>query len=178
MRECAAAPLVFLRPPSRRCCRSFASPAACRASARCIYGAVFDRAVPVSFPPAAKMTRRLASINCAGNSGLVKTLKTAAGRSAIDGVDPVEAAATSPLVLTACYPGRGLKSHCITADIFYLLARAREYGPDAHFIEPAGETNRIITEYAVDRARLRDSARLNIDPRSAHRKPAPPGVSA
>jgi UDP-N-acetyl-D-glucosamine dehydrogenase len=48
-------------------------------------------------------------------------------------------------------PGPGWGGHCIPLDPFYLSWKAREHGIDTKFIELAGEINRGMPYYVVDR---------------------------
>ena len=49
------------------------------------------------------------------------------------------------------YPGPGIGGHCIPLDPFYLTWKAREYNYHTKFIELAGEINRYMPEYTVER---------------------------
>jgi len=49
------------------------------------------------------------------------------------------------------YPGPGIGGHCIPLDPFYLTWKAREYNYHTRFIELAGEINRYMPEYIVER---------------------------
>ncbi len=48
-------------------------------------------------------------------------------------------------------PKGGLGGHCIPIDPFYLTWKAREYGVHTRFIELAGQINRRMPEYVVQR---------------------------
>src|SRR2546421_8657750 len=54
----------------------------------------------------------------------------------------------------AFYPGPGLGGHCIPIDPFYLTWKAREVGLPTRFIELAGEVNRAMPDYVVQRTSL------------------------
>jgi UDP-N-acetyl-D-glucosamine dehydrogenase len=49
------------------------------------------------------------------------------------------------------YPGPGIGGHCIPLDPFYLTWKAREYNYHTRFIELAGEINRNMPGYIVER---------------------------
>ena len=51
----------------------------------------------------------------------------------------------------AFYPGPGLGGHCIPIDPFYLSWLARKQGLNARFIELAGEVNRSMPRYVIER---------------------------
>ena len=72
----------------------------------------------------------------------------------IDIWEVIRAAATKPFGFTAFYPGPGLGGHCIPIDPFYLTWKAREYGVNTRFIELAGQVNRAMPEYVVQRTML------------------------
>jgi len=49
------------------------------------------------------------------------------------------------------YPGPGVGGHCIPLDPFYLTWKAREYNHHTRLIELAGEINKSMPEYIVER---------------------------
>jgi len=124
---------------------------ACRAAGEALYGAVFERVVPVSSCRVAELTKLLENIYRAVNIGLVNELKVAADRMGIDIWEVIAAAATKPFGFKAFYPGPGLGGHCIPIDPFYLTWKAREFGVHTRFIELAGEINRGMPEYVIKR---------------------------
>ena len=63
----------------------------------------------------------------------------------------IDAAATKPYGFMPFYPGPGLGGHCIPIDPFYLSWKAKQYGCSASLIEAAGEVNRSMPAYVVDR---------------------------
>src|SRR5690606_22232723 len=69
----------------------------------------------------------------------------------IDIYEVIDAAATKPFGFTPYYPGPGLGGHCIPIDPFYLTWKAREYGLSTHFIELAGEINREMPDWVVNK---------------------------
>ena len=72
----------------------------------------------------------------------------------IDIWEVIRAAATKPFGFTPFFPGPGLGGHCIPIDPFYLTWKAREYGVHTRFIELAGQINRSMPEYVVQRTML------------------------
>jgi UDP-N-acetyl-D-glucosamine dehydrogenase len=72
----------------------------------------------------------------------------------IDVWEVIAAASTKPFGFQAFYPGPGLGGHCIPIDPFYLTWKAREVGHTTRFIELAGEVNRSMPEYVVQRTSL------------------------
>jgi UDP-N-acetyl-D-glucosamine dehydrogenase len=117
-----------------------------------LYDAVFDQVVPVSSCKVAELTKLLENIYRSVNIGLVNELKTVADAMDIDIWEVIAAAATKPFGFTPFYPGPGLGGHCIPIDPFYLTWKAREYGVHTRFIELAGQVNRSMPEYVVQRA--------------------------
>ena len=85
------------------------------------------------------------------NIGLANEMKIAADKMGVDIWQVIDAAATKPFGFTPFYPGPGLGGHCIPIDPFYLTWKAREYGVHTRFIELAGEINRAMPEYVVQK---------------------------
>jgi UDP-N-acetyl-D-glucosamine dehydrogenase len=106
-----------------------------------LYGAIFNRTVPVSSPAAAEMTKLLENIYRCVNIALVNELKLLCLRMGIDIWEVIEAASTKPFGVHPFYPGPGLGGHCIPVDPFYLSWKAKEYDFRTRFIELAGEVN-------------------------------------
>lgn len=124
---------------------------ACMAAGDALYGAAFDQVVPVSSTQVAELTKLLENIYRSVNIGLVNELKTVADAMDIDIWEVIAAAATKPFGFTAFYPGPGLGGHCIPIDPFYLTWKAREFGVHSRFIELAGQINRSMPQYVVNR---------------------------
>ena len=124
---------------------------ACLAAGTALYGAAFDQVVPVSSTPVAELSKLLENIYRSVNIGLINELKIAADRMGIDIWEVIRAAATKPFGFTPFYPGPGLGGHCIPIDPFYLTWKAREFGVHTRFIELAGQINRAMPEYVVQR---------------------------
>ena len=109
--------------------------------AAALYGAIFNRVVPVSSPAVAEMTKLLENIYRCVNIALVNELKLLSLRMGINIWEVIEAAATKPFGFQAFYPGPGLGGHCIPVDPFYLSWKAKEWDFRTRFIELAGEIN-------------------------------------
>jgi UDP-N-acetyl-D-glucosamine dehydrogenase len=107
--------------------------------------------VPVSSTRAAELTKLLENIHRAVNIGLVNEMKIVADRMGIDIHEVIRAAATKPFGFVPYYPGPGLGGHCIPIDPFYLTWKAREYGLNTRFIELAGEVNRNMPHWVVEK---------------------------
>jgi UDP-N-acetyl-D-glucosamine dehydrogenase len=106
-----------------------------------LYGAIFNRTVPVSSPAAAEMTKLLENIYRCVNIALVNELKLLSLRMGIDIWEVIAAASTKPFGFQPFYPGPGLGGHCIPVDPFYLSWKAKEWDFRTRFIELAGEIN-------------------------------------
>jgi UDP-N-acetyl-D-glucosamine dehydrogenase len=115
-----------------------------------LYGAIFNRTVPVSTPAAAEMTKLLENIYRCVNIALVNELKLLCLRMGIDIWEVVEAAKTKPFGFQAFYPGPGLGGHCIPIDPFYLSWKAKEFDFQTRFIELAGEINSGMPYHSVE----------------------------
>jgi len=116
-----------------------------------LYQAAFDTVVPVSSTRVAELTKLLENIYRAVNIGLANEMKIVADRMGIDIWEVIRAAATKPFGFTPFYPGPGLGGHCIPIDPFYLTWKAREFGVHTRFIELAGQINRAMPEYVVQK---------------------------
>ena len=109
--------------------------------AAALYGAIFNRVVPVSSPAAAEMTKLLENIYRCVNIALVNELKLLSLRMGLDIWEVIAAASTKPFGFHPFYPGPGLGGHCIPVDPFYLSWKAKEWDFRTRFIELAGEIN-------------------------------------
>ncbi len=116
-----------------------------------LYGQVIEQIVPVSSTKVAEMTKLLENIHRAVNIGLVNEMKIVADKMGIDIHEVIDAAATKPFGFTKFSPGPGLGGHCIPIDPFYLTWKAKEFGVNTRFIELAGEINRYMPQWVVNR---------------------------
>ncbi len=128
--------------------------AQCSEAGQALYGAVFEKVVPVSSTKVAELTKLLENIYRSVNIGLVNELKIVADRMGIDIWEVITAAATKPFGFSPFYPGPGLGGHCIPIDPFYLTWKAKEFGVHTRFIELAGQINRSMPDYVVERATI------------------------
>ena len=115
-----------------------------------LYGAIFNRVVPVSSPAAAEMTKLLENIYRCVNIALVNELKLLSLRMGIDIWEVIGAAATKPFGFQPFYPGPGLGGHCIPVDPFYLSWKAKEWDFRTRFIELAGEINTNMPYHVLE----------------------------
>lgn len=107
--------------------------------------------VPVSSAEVAEAAKILENVFRAVNIALVNELKTVFDQMDIDVWEVIQAASTKPFGFMPFYPGPGLGGHCIPIDPFYLTWKAREHGCVTRFIELAGEINRRMPEYVVEK---------------------------
>src|SRR3977135_2666737 len=118
--------------------------------AAALYGAIFNRTVPVSSPAAAEMTKLLENIYRCVNIALVNELKMLSLRMGLDIWEVIEAASTKPFGFQPFYPGPGLGGHCIPVAPFYLSWKAKEWDFRTRFIELAGEINIGMPYHVLD----------------------------
>ena len=116
-----------------------------------LYESIINTVVPVSSTKTAEMAKLLENIYRAVNIGLVNEMKVVADKMGINIHEVIDAAATKPFGFTKFTPGPGLGGHCIPIDPFYLTWKAREYGIHTRFIELAGEVNRAMPEWVVQK---------------------------
>jgi len=119
--------------------------------AQAMYDQVINKTIRVSSARAAEAAKLTENIFRAVNIALVNELKVVYERMDIDIWEVLDAAATKPFGFMRFNPGPGWGGHCIPLDPFYLSWKARECGVDTKFIELAGEINRRMPEYVVQR---------------------------
>lgn len=116
-----------------------------------IYNQIVNKVVPVSSCATAEAAKLTENIFRCVNIALVNELKTIFDRMDIDVWEVIEAAKTKPFGYMPFYPGPGIGGHCIPIDPFYLTWKAREYGLSTRFIELAGEVNRHMPLYVIQK---------------------------
>lgn len=121
--------------------------------AEALYAGVVVSTVRVSSARAAEATKLTENVFRAVNIALVNELKVIFAGMGIDIWEVVDAASTKPFGFMRFEPGPGWGGHCVPIDPFYLAWKARQLGLDARFIELAGEINRQMPAYVVERAR-------------------------
>jgi UDP-N-acetyl-D-glucosamine dehydrogenase len=119
--------------------------------AQALYDQVVDSTVRVSSASVAEAAKLTENIFRSINIALVNELKVIYDRIGIDIWEVLDAADTKPFGFMRFNPGPGLGGHCIPLDPFYLAWRAREAGMPTRFIELAGEINRAMPGYVVDK---------------------------
>jgi len=106
---------------------------------------------PVSSPKVAEMEKIYENVFRYTNIALVNEMSILCHKMGIDIWEVIEAAKTKPHGFMPFYPGPGIGGHCIPLDPFYLTWKAREYNYHTRLIELAGEINRYMPEYVVER---------------------------
>jgi UDP-N-acetyl-D-glucosamine dehydrogenase len=122
--------------------------------AHALYAHAIKEVIPVSTAEVAEAAKLLENIYRAVNIALVNEMKVVLTAMGIDVWEVVEAAKTKPFGFQAFYPGPGLGGHCIPIDPYYLTWKAREVGHATRFIELAGEVNRSMPDFVVQRTAL------------------------
>ncbi len=126
---------------------------ACLDVAKCLYGAIVDRIVPVSSTDSAEMVKLLENTFRAVNIGLVNEVAIMCQRLGIDTWEVIGAAATKPFGFMPFFPGPGLGGHCIPVDPHYLAWKLRTLKYTARFIELADEINGQMPDFVVEMVR-------------------------
>jgi len=106
---------------------------------------------PVSSPKVAEMEKIYENVFRYTNIALANEMSILCHKMDIDFWEVIEAAKTKPYGFMPFYPGPGIGGHCIPLDPFYLTWKAREYNYHTRLIELAGEINKYMPEYVVER---------------------------
>jgi UDP-N-acetyl-D-glucosamine dehydrogenase len=120
--------------------------------ATCFYNQTIEHIVPVSSTKAAELVKVYENTFRAVNIALANEVALLCDRMGLDVWEVLDAAFTKPFGIMPFYPGPGVGGHCIPLDPHYLEWKAREYNFQTHFIALAGETNRKMPEFVVDKA--------------------------
>jgi UDP-N-acetyl-D-glucosamine dehydrogenase len=117
-----------------------------------LYNEITERApIRASSTRTAEMAKILENTFRCINIALVNELKVLATDMGIDINEVIDITATKPFGYVPFQPGPGLGGHCVPIDPFYLSWKAREYNVPTRFIELAGEINRAMPMYVVER---------------------------
>ena len=128
-----------------------ASPAS-REVALAFYRETILSVVPVSSSQAAEMVKVFENTFRAVNIALVNELAMLCDRMGLDVWEVLDAAGTKPFGIMSFYPGPGVGGHCIPLDPHYLEWKAREFNFNTRFIALAGEINRRMPEFVLEKA--------------------------
>jgi nucleotide sugar dehydrogenase len=116
------------------------------------YAMTIDHVVPVSSCKAAELTKVFENTFRAVNIALVNELTLLCDKMGISVWEVLDAAATKPFGIMSFYPGPGVGGHCIPLDPHYLEWKAREFNFNTRFIALAGEINRSMPRFVVEKA--------------------------
>jgi len=108
--------------------------------------------VAVSSSQAAEMVKVFENTFRAVNIALVNELAMLCDRMQLDVWEILDAAGTKPFGILSFYPGPGVGGHCIPLDPHYLEWKAREFNFNTRFIALAGEINRRMPEFVMEKA--------------------------
>lgn len=128
-----------------------ASDPASREVAVALYRKTILNIVPVSSAAAAEMTKVFENTFRAVNIALVNELTLLCDRMGLNVWEILDAAFTKPFGIMPFYPGPGVGGHCIPLDPHYLEWKAREFNFNTRFIALAGEINRHMPEFVVEK---------------------------
>jgi len=116
------------------------------------YKQTIEHVVAVSSAKAAEMVKVYENTFRAVNIALANEIALLCDRMEINVWEVLDAAFTKPFGIMPFYPGPGVGGHCIPLDPHYLEWKAREYNFQTHFIALAGETNRKMPEFVIEKA--------------------------
>lgn len=120
--------------------------------AMAFYGQTIETVVPVSSAQAAELVKVYENTFRAVNIALVNELAMLCDRMGINVWEVLDAAFTKPFGIMPFYPGPGVGGHCIPIDPHYLEWKAKEVNFNTHFIALAGEINRKMPEFVLEKA--------------------------
>ena len=123
----------------------------CTELAAALYGTAIDKVFPVSSTRVAESVKLLENTFRSVNIGMVNEMAIICDKLGINVWEVIDAAATKPFGFMPFYPGPGIGGHCIPLDPHYLSWRVRIEGYEAKFIELAGQINRSMPEYVVNK---------------------------
>ncbi|MES1147129.1 MAG: nucleotide sugar dehydrogenase, partial [bacterium] len=111
-----------------------------------------DHVVPVSSARAAELTKVFENTFRAVNIALVNEMMLLCDRMGLNVWEVLEASNSKPFGIMKFLPGPGVGGHCIPLDPHYLEWKAREYNFRTRFIGLAGEINRAMPQFVVNKA--------------------------
>lgn len=115
------------------------------------YSQAIENVVPVSSAKAAELTKVFENTFRAVNIALVNEMMLLCDRMNLNTWEVLDAAFTKPFGIMPFYPGPGVGGHCIPLDPHYLEWKAKEYNFNTHFIALAGEINRKMPEFVIEK---------------------------
>lgn len=124
-----------------------------REIATLLYEQTIDHVVPVTSAKAAELVKVFENTFRAVNIALVNELALLCDRMDLDVWEVLDAANTKPFGIMPFYPGPGVGGHCIPIDPHYLEWKAKELNFNTHFIALAGEINRKMPFFVLEKVR-------------------------
>ena len=119
-------------------------------AAEALFNSLGVPTVRVSSTQTAEAVKLLENTFRAVNIAFVNELKTVFGRMDIDIWEVIAAAQTKPFGYMPFFPGPGVGGHCIAADPYYLIWRAREFHVSTRLTEMACDINRLMPEFVIN----------------------------
>ncbi len=123
----------------------------CTELAVALYSQAIDKVLPVSSTRVAETVKLLENTFRSVNIGMINEMAIICNKLGINVWEVIDAAATKPFGFMPFYPGPGIGGHCIPLDPHYLSWRVRLEGYEAKFIELAGQINRSMPEYVINK---------------------------
>jgi UDP-N-acetyl-D-glucosamine dehydrogenase len=120
--------------------------------ATCFYSQTIEHVVQVSSAKAAELVKVYENTFRAVNIALANETARLCDVMGLNVWEVLDAAFTKPFGIMPFYPGPGVGGHCIPIDPHYLEWKAHEHNFHTHFIALAGETNREMPEFVVEKA--------------------------
>jgi nucleotide sugar dehydrogenase len=116
------------------------------------YQQTITHVVPVENAKTAELVKVFENTYRAVNIALVNELAILCDRMQLNVWHVLDAAFTKPFGIMPFYPGPGVGGHCIPIDPHYLEWKAKELDFNTRFISLAGEINRKMPDFVVDKA--------------------------
>ncbi|MCR8641090.1 nucleotide sugar dehydrogenase [Paenibacillus sp. N1-5-1-14] len=115
------------------------------------YKQTVNNVITVSSSNAAELVKVFENTFRAVNIALVNELALLCDRMGLNVWEVLDAAFTKPFGIMPFYPGPGVGGHCIPIDPHYLEWKAKEFNFNTHFIALAGEINRKMPEFVMEK---------------------------
>lgn len=119
--------------------------------AEVFYSQTISKVVAVSSAREAELAKVFENTFRAVNIALVNELAMLCDRMNLNVWNVLDAAFTKPFGIMPFYPGPGVGGHCIPIDPHYLEWKAREVNFNCQFISLAGQINRQMPHFVVEK---------------------------
>lgn len=132
--------------------------------AQAFYSLAIQHVVTVSSAKAAEMVKVFENTYRAVNIALANEMALLCDAMGLNTWEVLDAAFTKPFGISPFYPGPGVGGHCIPIDPHYLEWKAREYNFQTQFIALAGEVNRRMPTFVLQKiTRILNSQALSLN---------------